>query len=220
MGNRYAKIRALKNQLRLEDDVFRDRMELITGVRSSKKLSDRKLREFESDLQRDVSGNKSRTSGPRVSQHMRRMVSKMRALWLSGWHLGVVRSRGDKALTAFAERMTRDQKNPNKPGVKSLAWLNAGQATDVIEALKDWLAREGGVDWKTGLNDPQCVLIALWTTAVQLDCRPVGHDTLVSWLGDLVGMEPDNFVNLSAKDCNQAIATLGDMIRRAKVEDE
>ncbi|WP_051357352.1 regulatory protein GemA [Azorhizobium doebereinerae] len=66
-------------------------------------------------------------------------AAKLRALWLSGWHLGVVRDRTDTALLAFLERQT---------GLEHTRFLaDAAAARRVIEALKAWLAREGGVEW-------------------------------------------------------------------------
>ncbi|BAF88132.1 Mu-like prophage protein gp16 [Azorhizobium caulinodans ORS 571] len=69
-------------------------------------------------------------------------AAKLRALWLSGWHLGVVRDRTDTALLAFLERQT---------GLEHTRFLSdAASARRVIEALKAWLAREGGVEWPAG----------------------------------------------------------------------
>ncbi len=66
-------------------------------------------------------------------------AAKLRALWLSGWHLGVVRDRTDAALLAFLERQT---------GLEHTRFLSdAAAARRVIEALKAWLAREAGVEW-------------------------------------------------------------------------
>lgn len=69
-------------------------------------------------------------------------AAKLRALWLSGWHLGVVRDRTDAALLAFLERQT---------GLEHTRFLaDAAAARRVIEALKAWLAREAGVEWPAG----------------------------------------------------------------------
>lgn len=66
-------------------------------------------------------------------------AAKLRALWLCGWHLGVVRERTDTALLAFLERQT---------GLEHTRFLSdAASARRVIEALKAWLAREAGVEW-------------------------------------------------------------------------
>lgn len=66
-------------------------------------------------------------------------AAKLKALWLSGWHLAVVRDRTDTALMSFLKRQT---------GLDHAQFLHdAGAARRVIEALKSWLAREAGVVW-------------------------------------------------------------------------
>lgn len=68
-----------------------------------------------------------------------RYAPKLKALWLSGWQLGVVRDRTDTALLSFLRRQT---------GLDHSQFLHeAAAATRVIEALKAWLAREAGVEW-------------------------------------------------------------------------
>ena len=66
-------------------------------------------------------------------------TTKMQALWRSGWNLGVVRFRSDRALAAFVKRTT---------GLDSARWATDPiHAGGVIEGLKALLAREAGVDW-------------------------------------------------------------------------
>lgn len=66
-------------------------------------------------------------------------AGKLQALWIAGWNLGVFHERDDAALEAFVKRQT---------GIERERWLHhAEDAKKVIEALKKWLAREGGVDW-------------------------------------------------------------------------
>jgi hypothetical protein len=66
-------------------------------------------------------------------------AAKLRALWISAYHLGVARSRDDKALLAFVERQT---------GLSHTRFLkDPADAAKAIEALKSWIAREAGVEW-------------------------------------------------------------------------
>lgn len=59
--------------------------------------------------------------------------SKMiRALWLQLHEAGKVRNPSESALAAFAKRQT---------GRDALQWLNAREASALIEELKKWLAR-------------------------------------------------------------------------------
>jgi hypothetical protein len=66
-----------------------------------------------------------------------RYLPKIRALWLSAYELGIVRDKSDGAMEAFITRQT---------GLATSRWLNDGDdAGKVIEALKGWMARDGGV---------------------------------------------------------------------------
>ncbi|MBB3947239.1 hypothetical protein GGQ73_003205 [Rhizobium skierniewicense] len=68
-----------------------------------------------------------------------RFAPKMQSLWIAAYNLGIVDNRDDAALTAFVKRQT---------GIDSAQWVNnAGDATKVVEALKAWISREGGVEW-------------------------------------------------------------------------
>ncbi len=82
-------------------------------------------------------------------------AGKLRALWISGWNLGVVRDRTDRALLAFLERQT---------GVSHPRFLREPrQAWKAIEGLKAWIAREADVDWppaNAGVDDVKRAVIA------------------------------------------------------------
>ena len=66
-------------------------------------------------------------------------AAKLRALWISAYNLGVVRSRDDKAMIAFVERQTKL--------AHTRFLVDPKDAARAIEALKSWIAREGGVAW-------------------------------------------------------------------------
>lgn len=68
-----------------------------------------------------------------------RYAKVLQALWISGFHLGVVKAKDDAAMLAFVERQT------GLPHTRFLA--NPADATRAIEGLKAWLAREAGVVW-------------------------------------------------------------------------
>ena len=71
-------------------------------------------------------------------------TSKLRALWISAWCLGVVRNRSDDALAAFIRRQA---------GIDAARWATPAQTAAAIEALKDWMERDGGVDWSPYARD-------------------------------------------------------------------
>jgi hypothetical protein len=62
------------------------------------------------------------------------MARKARALWISLYHLGAVRSRDEKALEAFAKRQL---------GCERLVWADQSQGFRLIEALKAMADKHG-----------------------------------------------------------------------------
>ncbi|WP_375640671.1 regulatory protein GemA, partial [Bartonella sp. MM55XZML] len=77
---------------------------------------------------------------PNVKLLEGKYAKKLQALWIAGWNLGIIRDRSDKALLAFVKRQT---------GVDHIRFLrDSDDACRAIEALKGWLQREGGVDWR------------------------------------------------------------------------
>lgn len=62
-------------------------------------------------------------------------VGKIRALWLQLHDLGAVHSPSELSLARFVKRMT---------GVDYHGWLDADNASKVIEHLKKWVLRVGG----------------------------------------------------------------------------
>ena len=104
-------------------------------VVSSKELTSGQAAQLIDALQ---AASPARSRHPKAVAMTGRYGAKIRALWISGWNLGVVRDRSDEAACAFVERQT---------GVQRTAWLvepAAGRAA--IEALKAWLAREARVE--------------------------------------------------------------------------
>ena len=67
---------------------------------------------------------------------------KLRALWISAFHLGVSRDRSDEALAAWLRRRTG-------PGA---AWETSAGLARAVHALEAWLARAAGVDWRPHLS--------------------------------------------------------------------
>ncbi|HSI41786.1 MAG TPA: regulatory protein GemA [Xanthobacteraceae bacterium] len=130
-------IHVLKGKAGLDDDSYRDLMARETGKRSAKELSAREAGAFMDKL-RELSegGLKAPVKGAvRMSGDY---AGKLRALWISGYNLGVVHDRTDKALLSFLE---------GKVQIARPEWLAPKDGTKAIEGLKAWLAREGGVVW-------------------------------------------------------------------------
>ncbi|MEM6384354.1 MAG: regulatory protein GemA [Pseudomonadota bacterium] len=145
MGAIHAALRARD----IDKEDARDRFERVTGLRSLKAMDDDQRQAVLTDLNSD--GFKG-PSKPRRRTLTGPYAKKLQALWIAGWNLGLVRNRDDRALLAFVKRQT---------GLEHTQFLyDAANAAKVIEALKAWLAREGGVEWEL---DP--LMSALYRTA-------------------------------------------------------
>lgn len=145
--NALAKIHIAKKELGLDDDTYRALLTRTTGKSSSKNMSEREHLTVLEEMTRQ--GFKAASNGVRGA---RRVLSgpyakKAQALWIAGWNLGLIRDRADKALLGFFERQT---------GIARSEWvLDAKNGKAVVEALKIWLERDGGVDWKTDRLRPE-----------------------------------------------------------------
>lgn len=134
-------IHTISKRLGLDEDSRRDVIAAVAGgKRSSRELTTGEAVRVIERLESIQGGEASPAAkGTRIMEGP--YAAKLVALWLSGWHLGVVRDRTDRALLAFLERQT---------GIAHTRFLrDAESAAKVVEALKAWLAREAGVDWPT-----------------------------------------------------------------------
>ena len=70
-------------------------------------------------------------------------MRKLRALWHSAYHLGLIHDRSDEALGAWLRRLARLDED---------ACAAPASLDRPIQALKAWLARAAGVDWRPHLS--------------------------------------------------------------------
>jgi hypothetical protein len=123
-------IHGLAARLGLDDDARRDLMQRLGGARSAKLLTAADARVIEELRQRQPG---------RVAGLDTPIGRKLRALWIAGFNLGLVRDRSDRAMLKFLQRQT---------GVSHVRFLaTPGDAAKALEGLKSWLARDGGVEW-------------------------------------------------------------------------
>jgi len=142
----YAKLHIAKKQIGLDDDAWRDLVERITASRSLKAATDDQLVALVEECRRIGFKPSYRPDGiKRFRLAGGKEHRKARALWLSLYHLGVIDNPAEQALTAFARRVTGGDAYA---GIDALEWVRGDDINRVIEALKDWAAREGGVNWK------------------------------------------------------------------------
>ncbi|EJF76788.1 hypothetical protein MCO_01501 [Bartonella sp. DB5-6] len=122
-----------KKALGLDDETYRALLFRLTGKQSAKDLS-------VSERHLVVDEMKAYGFTPSVKRLEGKYAKKLQALWIAGWNLGIIRDRSDKALLGFVKRQT---------GIDHIRFLrDSDDAGRAIEALKSWLQRDGGVDWR------------------------------------------------------------------------
>jgi len=234
-----AKIHIAKKDLALDDDSYRALVLRVAGQESCKGLAigrlEAVLAEFKS------LGWKARRKSPPRRAGARAMARdheapKIRALWLSLYHLGEIGDPSEAALARYAARMT---KSPGQPdGVQALQFLDAAAANRVIKALRGWCRRIGFEQPKaeriekinkaraqaslapadTGLAAKMALLDAQWERLRALEAfREPVFANLGSWLARNYG--PAHAWWLDAEAADRAIEALGGWIRKQTSED-
>jgi len=144
-----AAIHIAKKDRRLDDDSYRDLLERIAGVRSAADLDEVGARRVMAEFERLGFEKPSKPS--RAPADRRPIVRKAQAMWIALWNLDEVDSSHDKALAAFAKKITHKD---------ALRFATNGELGKVIEALKDWLKRVGAdPDTTHALLDPLRALV-------------------------------------------------------------
>ncbi len=146
-------IHTISKRLGLDEDSRRDLIASVAGgKRSSRELTSGEAIRVIDRLKTIQGGAPAPAAkGARIMDGP--YAPKLVALWLSGWHLGVIRNRTDAALLAFVERQT---------GISHVRFLReSAAARKAIEALKSWLAREAGVEWPHK-DDAHLNRLAVW----------------------------------------------------------
>lgn len=202
-----ARLHVAKKERGLDDDIWRDVIERVTGKRSLKELGVRQLY----DLLDEVVGKGTRTPAPRGAMSGP-YAAKLRALWLSGWHLGVIRDRSDAALVHFVQRQT---------GLDAVRFLHdAKDARAAIEALKSWLARTAGVEWSAYPDNPRAAVAEAQWRLAQLHDAIGAHvpperwnDAQYQYARTVTGKTAPN--HYTEEDWDKLIAALGGRLRAA-----
>lgn len=172
----YAGIRALGIQ---EEEDRRDLFERVTGKRRLRLMSTAEKDMVVVELRRlgfDRVGQRRLLTGP--------YAKKLQALWIAAWNLGLVRNRNDEALIAFVKRQT---------GIDHTRWLRDPEdAKKAVEALKTWIARDGGVIWGTAngydwLKDHGAKIAWAQWRKLQPDARLINHDAFTAKVLAVIG---------------------------------
>lgn len=135
--NHIAAIHVLKAQLGLSDDDYRALLLQLTGVSSSREMTQPQRAQVREHLQRLAVRMGVAPQMPERPFAQRRAEPsprerKVLALWGQLHCDGVVRDGSVRALNAFVRRTVH---------VDALGWCNGAQLDVLIEALKQWVAR-------------------------------------------------------------------------------
>jgi len=140
-----AKVHIAKKELGLDDETYRDAVELVAaGKRSAGKLSDAQLQtlldNFKARGWKGGTPKRAKTVGGKGyrTKSKRPTVRKIYVLWRILYQADIAR---EKRPDLFVRRQTKSETKPD--GVLSPEFLTDGEAYSVIEALKVWIVREG-----------------------------------------------------------------------------
>lgn len=202
------KIHVAKSQLGLDDATYRAILRRVTGKESAKECSFTELENLKAEME-NLGWKPARKAHPRAGTRPLadgEVAAKLRALWISGYHLGVVKDPSEAALAAFVKRATGGKKR----GVDALQWLTDADARKAIEAVKAWLAREAGVEWK---GNPR-VAVARAQYIIAFGHGLVKQPTIEAWL--TAHSFPPILSLLDDAALDQTIDQLGVIVRAVK----
>lgn len=176
-------IRTLVSKAGMDEDTYRALLEREAGVRSAKQLTKVEAGRIIDHL-RQATGPSTWAKGA-VAGLDSPVARKMQALWLTGYNLGLIHDRTDKAMLRFLERQS---------GVSHTRFLtHPSEATAAIEALKVWLRRDGGVEWPIEGRRGDADILDLKLAVIKAQWARLGE------LGDVFGRNAPDLVAYASK---------------------
>lgn len=164
-------IRTLASKAGMDEETYRALLEREAGVRSARQLTRIEAGRVIDHL-RQSTGQSAWAKGA-VAGLDSPVARKMQALWITGYNLGLIHDRSDKAMLSFLERQT---------GVSHTRFLtHPSEATGAIEALKSWLRREGGVEWPIERRRGEANILDIKGAIIKAQWTRIGE------IGDVAG---------------------------------
>ena len=198
-------------ELGMPDDQFRDILDYRYGVRSRAGLKDSQLVDLVEFFK--AKGWKQKKTNRTKPQADHPMAKKVRALWLSCWHLGITHTPDEEAIEAFVKRQTK---------IERLHWLrDPFDALKAIEALKKIAAREAGVDWSSyrhpdgPYQNPAFRVFEAQIQIMRKDQMIAVEEVWISIVGADANPQP---LTHGSEDINPIIEAFGAVIRAAKAK--
>lgn len=226
-----AKVHLAKKDLALDDGTYRALLKRTAFKDSARDCTEAELEAVLKEFRRlGWKGERPAPArrGPRPLAEGE-TASKMRALWLSLYHLGEVRDPSEAALARYVRRMT---------GVEALQWLDGEEADRAIRALRGWCERIGfrqpdakrvkrvdagrvhcGMPAEgAGFAAKVELIELLWQKLIETGAMKTGSFArLDSWLARLVRQVAVP-AYLTPAQADQAIEKLGAWLRRVKAK--
>lgn len=183
----------------LDENTYRDMLERLTGKRSAKNCSDAEL---------SLVLNNFHVKHPRAehSHH-----TKIKALFIAAYNLGLFESGTDAALDAFVSRQT---------GKLRLSFVTPTEAAAAVEALKAMLARKGFIVPSTndrGMTARRELLKAQWAELYRIGATATDYPSaLWHYAGRVLGINCSGLEQLDARQLDTVARRLGGWIKQRK----
>lgn len=126
-------IHIARNDLKMDEDTYRQMLQGLTGVASTKGMDITQLNRVMNSMKKKGFRIKpARKAKSHLPLDSHPQSKKLRALWLEMASVGIIRDTSEQALARWVERET---------GISAIRWLSTEQASNVIERLKNWQCR-------------------------------------------------------------------------------
>ncbi len=215
-----AKIHIAKKELGLDEDTYRAVLFRVTGKRSAAKMSESQIGSVLEEFKRLGWKPKfTKKSRAKPNSNIAALHYKIEALWASLWHLGLLEGNSARSgLDAYVRRMIQ---------VDALRFVtNPLDAIKLIEGLKDWATRDGGVIWAAIaapngklVDKPKLkVIFAQWRMLHDLGLiESADAAQLILWINNTFTLPTSiSLLAFAERDLDLVIGQLGARIRAAK----